>query len=252
MGKLSREELRIYEGHVYYGGERCSLCSRTPEGVARETGRPSQRLSFIYVDGNDSNLSFHNTHLLCEPCRRARGKTESQPRRNEQIQDAVWPVDGADTVKTVPSIGTQESHDDGTLLTSGPDNRDRKGGYVCVYEENSQYDIDDEIDRSGGTSEMRAAGILKDRFQKWLCKTITERGPVSKRALIPAGAKAIKASSVTVSRYLEEEISFEGNYLQTKDERGITVIRFRPSTKPSGHDGRCVEDDKPGDLGDRT
>ena len=229
MGNLTKEERRLYETHLLYTGNRCTQCNRSPGEVSQETGKPRRRLSFVYIDGDRSNLTGRNTLVLCEPCRKARERPAGQIQKNGRIVEAAWPVDGIENEKMTPSIDGQEPHGDGDFLTSGPGKSHRQGG---EREKERRTDFDrvthPDIQRELASAEVQLNERYHGVFITWLEDLLAETAEVSKKRVIQGGSWFSKATTQTTTRYLEPLISEDGPLTEARDASGRRVIRYKP------------------------
>lgn len=178
------ERLWVYRFLVARDGEQCLICERPP------TKR--RALEIDHIDNKSKNDDPDNLCLLCRSC-------------NERmilckVQDKMRLI----RYKVLKHVCVCENS-----------NKNDKGGngrqdYGAVSQ------VQELIDYSSGSQEMKANAVFEKDFRKWLLAIVGHNGSYPKQEAINSGAERVGCSPVTTKRYLEK-LTSTGGVLDIKE-----------------------------------
>jgi len=186
-------------------GDGCKICGKTPDDY-KAIGSRWERLTIDHRDGDKTNYNPSNLQLLCRPCNSSKGGKDEIPADVDRGVDRTV----KSTPRSTPRLAT------GQL---GP-----KGDTIGVERERER-ESRGAVDYWGGSSEMKANELYRQRFTAWINNYLDDHSEITRIEAISSGAFISGANVQTVTRYLAPLVSIEGPLTQATNESGIQIIR---------------------------
>ena len=192
MGKYQTSAQRQYRYQriAEAEGDRCIICW-VEKGVRK--GPPSTRLEIDHADGDPTNWSWGNLHLVCH-------------RDNCRLREMPLKA----RVTTLRSYSDQVERER---------ERENKPTWATI--------LKDEIPYEYGPPEMRANKVFLKRWLFRVHQILKEEGSEKKKDLIARSAHFAKCSKQTSTNYLEVYASIDGPFLEIMDNDGSLIITYR-------------------------
>lgn len=171
-------------------GDMCIVC-----WIERRVKRspPRYKLEIDHADGDHTNWSWENLHLVCHSC--------NCRLREIQVKTRVTMLrEYSDQVK-----------------------RERERSNLTTWD----TVIREQLHYESGSPEMKANQVFIKRWLTRVHEILSEEGSEKKKDLITRAAHFANCSKQTSTNYLEVYSSIDGPFMETTDDNGNLVIKYR-------------------------